>query len=359
MAYILCTSGSTGVPKGVVHTHGSAVSFVDWATRSLGFREDDRFSSHAPFSFDLSILDLFVAIGLGATVVLIDEQAAKDPRSLPAVIDEQRISVWYSVPSALSLMLDYGRLESRDLSSLRVVCFAGEVFPIARLRRLRRLLPGRRMFNLYGPTETNVCTFMRIPDDVPDDRTAPYPIGVACDHCSAMVVDESHRVIDGMGEGELLVRAEGPVMSGYFDDPVATERAMHIDEHGMRWYRTGDMVRIDAAGDYEFVGRRDRMIKKSGYRIELGEIESVLQSEPTVRAAAVVAIAAPEGTRLHAFIESHPGEASGVLRLRAHCATHLPVYMIPDRFSFVDELPRTATGKTDLRAMEGVARESE
>ncbi len=171
LAYILYTSGSTGKPKGVMLSHLAAVSFVDWCSETFQPRPEDTFSSHAPFHFDLSILDLYVSIKHGAGLVLIGEEAGKEPVGLAQLIADYRISVWYSTPSILSLLAQYGRLERHDFSVLRLVLFAGEVFPVPQLRAVKALLPSPGYFNLYGPTETNVCTFHEIPRDIPGDRT--------------------------------------------------------------------------------------------------------------------------------------------------------------------------------------------
>ena len=190
LAYVLYTSGSTGKPKGVMLSHANAFTFLDWCDETLGPRPDDRFSSHAPFHFDLSVFDLFVSCRHAATLVLIGESLGKDPARLGAFLAERRISVWYSAPSILALMTEYGGLDRAGAVAPRVVLFAGEVFPIAPLRRLRALWPASEFWNLYGPTETNVCTAYRVPDTIPDDRTTPFPIGTACPPLLGRVVDE-------------------------------------------------------------------------------------------------------------------------------------------------------------------------
>ena len=179
LAYILYTSGSTGEPKGVMHSNASAGAFVQWCSETFRPRPEDRFSSHAPFHFDLSILDLFVPLSNGAAVVLIGEEDGRNPRALAPLIVASRISVWYSTPSVLRLLVEYGGLEEHHTSDLRLVLFAGEVFAPRHLRELQGFWAGPRYFNLYGPTETNVCTFHEIPSLVPPEREMPYPIGKA------------------------------------------------------------------------------------------------------------------------------------------------------------------------------------
>ncbi len=177
LAYILYTSGSTGKPKGVMLSHRNATSYVDWCSTVLSPTEHDRFSSHAPFHFDLSILDLYVPLKHGATVVLIDADRGKEPVGLAQAIAERRLTVWYSTPTILTLLAQLGRMERNDYSALRLVLFAGEVFPVKHLREVMKRLPHSTYYNLYGPTETNVCTYHRIPDEIDETRTMPFPIG--------------------------------------------------------------------------------------------------------------------------------------------------------------------------------------
>jgi amino acid adenylation domain-containing protein len=347
LAYILYTSGSTGKPKGVMHTHDSARCFVDWCSETLEPTPADRFSSHAPFHFDLSILDLYVPLAHGAAVVLIGEEEGKNPLRLASVIAEAGISVWYSTPSVLRLLVEYGGPAIHDAADLRLVLFAGEVFAPRHLRRLQMLLPGRRYFNLYGPTETNVCTYYEVIHDVPPDRVEPYPIGKPITGDQTLVVDKENRTVIPGYEGELLVSG-GTVMKGYWNRPDLNNRVFHVDRAGFRWYRTGDLVRTNEDGDYVFLGRADRMIKRRGYRIELGEIEAALYRDPDVKEAAVVAVPdSEEGVRVWAFLSWSNSDRPSMIRLKRFCAENLPLYMVPDRFTFVDELPKTSTDKID------------
>ena len=274
------------MPKGVMLTHENAVSFVDWCSSVFEPTDADRFSSHAPFHFDLSILDIYVSIKHGATLFLISEELGKNPKELARFIGTHRLTVWYSTPSILTLLMQYGSLEAVDASGLRLVLFAGEVFPVKHLREVLRRWPAPVYYNLYGPTETNVCTFARIPADIPADRDTPYPIGFACDHCTALVLEEDgHEVASG--EEGLLYMSGPSVFQGYWNRPEVN-RTLFLERDGRRWYNTGDLVRWDPADGYVYLGRRDRMVKRRGYRIELGEIERALYLHPRVREAAVI-----------------------------------------------------------------------
>jgi amino acid adenylation domain-containing protein len=340
LAYILYTSGSTGRPKGVMLTHRNALAFVEWTVERFGVSAEDRLSSHAPFHFDLSIFDLYGASLAGASLHLLAPGEEGLGASMAAAIARERISVWYSVPSALTLLA--GAADPAQLESLRVVLFAGEVFPIKHLRRLRELVPDAALANLYGPTETNVVTY-HVADELPDGDE-PLPIGRACDHADCFALDDAGRRVEPGGTGELWVR--GPtVMQGYWGDPELTAERLHDGA-----YRTGDLVRVLPEGGFDFVGRRDHQVKIRGYRIELGEIETVLLGHPRVAEVAVVTVPDERlGNRLVAFV-AVDGEV-GETELRGHCAKALPRYMVPAAIGVEGELPHTSTGKIDRQAL--------
>jgi amino acid adenylation domain-containing protein len=350
LAYILYTSGSTGKPKGVMLSHLNATSFVDWCIDTFEPQHGDRFSSHAPLHFDLSIFDLYVAFGSGGTLVLIPEEIGKEPVKLASLIADSQISIWYSAPSILSLLVQYGNLEKYDYSSLRMILFAGEVFPVKHLRSLTTRLPKRRYFNLYGPTETNVCTFYEVPSIIPEHRTEPFPIGKTCKHLQGRVLDEEGREITQGERGELCIA--GPaVMQGYWNLPEQSGRAFW-NADGSRWYRTGDVVVESPDGNYVYIGRRDRMVKRRGYRVELGEIEAGLYRHPAIKEAAVVALPDQEaGVRIRAFVSCQDGKRPSIIEMKRFCMEVLPPYMIPDVFSFEESLPKTSTDKIDYQRL--------
>lgn len=349
LAYILYTSGSTGRPKGVMISHRNAECFVDWCSQVLEPVATDRFSSHAPLHFDLSILDVYTPLAHGATLVLVGESLGKDPVRLAAFIADRQLTVWYSTPSILSLLSEYGNLASLHFESLRLVIFAGEVFPIAHLRRLHALLPRPRYLNLYGPTETNVCTWYELPPEIEPDRTDPYPIGIVCSHYAGRVARDDGSPVQAGDEGELLIAGPG-VMQGYWGLDEQTAHAFtRVD--GERWYRTGDLVAELPDGNLEFHGRKDRMVKKRGYRVELGEIESCLYEHPGVREVAVVAVSASDGIAIRAHLATRDGGKLSLIQLKQFCAARLPVYMVPDGFRFHDSLPKTSTDKIDYQTL--------
>jgi amino acid adenylation domain-containing protein len=352
LAYILYTSGSTGRPKGVMLSHGNAACFIDWCSEVFQPTGHDRFSSHAPFHFDLSILDIYVSLKHGATLVLVKEQLGKEPARLAPWIAEKKITIWYSAPSILSLLAQFGKLEQHDYSSLRLVLFAGEVFPIKYLKLLKSLWLHPGYFNLYGPTETNVCTFYEVPHRIPQSQTEPIPIGKACPYCQPLVVDELGAEVARRAKGELCIA--GPsVMEGYWNLPENTAKAF-LSGHDARWYRTGDIVVELPDGNYKFLGRRDRMIKKRGYRIELGEIEVALYQHPAIKEAAVLAFANDDGVPIKAFTSTRDGSKLSIIELKKFCSENLPLYMVPDIFCSLESLPKTSTDKIDYQKLKSL-----
>ncbi len=349
-AYLLYTSGSTGDPKGVILSHRNAMSFVEWAVATVGVGADDRLSNHAPHHFDLSVFDIYAAFRAGASVVPVPKATAMFPTELTRWIGDQRITIWYSVPSALIRLLRRGSFAEAEFPSLRTVIFAGEVFPVKYLRGVMDCVPRAEFLNWYGPTETNVCTHYRVPRPL-DTSQASIPIGRACRNTEVFAVDADDRPIEVGEEGELVVR--GPtVMLGYWGLSEKTARQMLQDPRHSAYrdelYRTGDVVRLEENGDYTFVGRRDHLVKSRGYRIELGEIEAVLYQHASIGEAAAIAIPDDEiGARLAAVLVSSEGGDLDESEVRAFCTARLPRYMVPERFVMRTTLPRTSTGKID------------
>lgn len=354
LAYILYTSGSTGEPKGVMLTHRHALTFIDWACDAFRITDSDRLSNHAPLHFDLSILDIFCAIKAGATVILVPERLSTFPVRLAEFIHQEGITIWYSVPSALTLLVLHGQLQRFPFERLRTVLFAGEVLPVKYLRTLMQAIPHAEFYNLYGPTETNVCTFYKVPS-LAQDRVQPIPIGKACANADVFALNDRGLPI-GLGEeGELYVRGS-LLTKGYWGDPQRTQQVLvrnprqpHFEE---QVYRTGDIVTVDEDGNYILIGRRDHMVKSRGYRIELGEIETALNSHPRIREAAAVAVPDEQvGNRIKAVVVLDSSDGLTAADLKRFCANRIPHYMVPDTIEFRSILPKTSTGKIDRKLL--------
>jgi amino acid adenylation domain-containing protein len=355
LAYVLYTSGSTGEPKGVMLSHRNALAFVEWAATTFQVSRDDRLANHAPFHFDLSTFDLYAAALAGAAVHPVPPRLAPFPAAVAQSWCEQRLTVWYCTPSTLVLLLAHGGLAALDLSFLRVLLFAGEVMPVKHLRQLMALAPQARFANLYGPTETNVCTWYEVA--APPAGDAPLPIGRACCEDETFILDDQLGPVPDGGVGTLWVRG-ATVMQGYWGRPERTALVLQPIEVGPGLtdlaYCTGDLVRRRPDGDLEFLGRRDHQVKTRGYRVELGEVEAALNAHPAVAEGVVVAVPDAEITnRLQAVVVLHPGASASDAELRQHCALTLPRYMVPEHVELRAQLPRTSSGKVDRRAIAG------
>ena len=320
-------------------------------------RRDGRRSplQHAPFNFDLSVFDIFVAVKAGAAISLVPEGLAVFPLQLSAFIQDQKITVWYSVPMVLTLLQARGKLEGRDLSALRWMLFAGEVFPTKHLRALMEKLPHPRYANLYGPTETNVCAWYEV-EPLSPEQTAAIPIGKACANTDLIAIGADGKRVTTPGEEGLLYARGSTVMQGYFGRPENTAASFIPNPFAVgreeKLYCTGDWVTPDAKGNYLFIGRKDHMIKTRGYRVELGEIEVVMVAHPAIEEA--VALPIPDeavGNTINAVATLADGASLDSAELKRHCAEKLPAYMVPEKIEFRKSLPRTDNGKIDRRRL--------
>lgn len=355
LAYILYTSGSTGTPKGIMHTHRSGLSFAEWAVQTYQITPSDRISNHAPLHFDLSTFDFFASAIASATTVIVPEGITKLPASMAKWIQDEKITIWYSVPFALIQMLDRGGLNSKDLSSIRWVLFAGEPFPTKHLRTLMKTIPWARFSNLYGPTETNVCTYYHVPS-LSEESDEPIPIGVVCENTEDLVVDGEGNPLPHGEIGELLIRG-GTVMKGYWGRPDLTEKGFFrrpmFGYSEDIFYCTGDLVQKMPDGNYKFLGRKDRQIKTRGYRVELDEVEAALLSHPAVHEAAAYPVPDVEGSNLiEAAVILVEGGILETDDLIKHLSGRLPNYAIPAKITISDDFPRTSTGKINRRELQ-------
>ncbi len=329
IAAILYTSGSTGRPKGVALTHRAMHNFADWARLTFGLSADDRIASLAPFHFDLSVFDLFSSLAAGASVHFMPAQLTLAPTRLSHWLQTQEITCWYTVPSLLSFLALKGDLANTTLPKLRTLLFAGEVFPSAQLIRLAEQLPQVELYNLFGPTETNVCCYWPV-ERRRLQADQPIPIGIpACD--AKLQIDPE--------TGELLVDCPNN-FAGYWQNGalhrISTDNA----------YRSGDRVSLNEFGEYCYHGRLDRMLKCSGYRVEPAEIEQIIRQSPLVEDCAVIGLPDPtSGQRPAAVIVFKA--AHQLAQLLPSLKTQLPHYMQPTKVLVKEHLPRLSNGKID------------
>ena len=350
LAYVLGTSGSTGRPKGVAVSHRAALAFVEWAAAAFELSRSDVVAWQAPLQFDLSVFDLFATVRAGARICVAPPGTSAFPASLAELLERERVTTCYATPSALMRLSRHGDLGRRDLSALRQVLFAGEPFPAPRLRELMQQLPRARFHNLYGPTETNVCTWH--PLEGPPAGDAPLPIGRPCAGDDVEVLGEDGTPVPPGAIGELAVG--GPtLMDGYWNDAAATRQVLRRDRSGTLRCFTGDLGRCRPDGVLEFHGRRDAMIKTRGWRVEPGEIEAALHEHPAVEEALVVPVADEElGHRIHAAVVVGAGRAVDEPELQRFCAERLPACMRPETIAVLrGPLPRTPSGKLDRQAI--------
>ena len=334
IAAILYTSGSSGTPKGVALSYRAMHNFADWAAETFAINANERIASLTPFHFDLSIFDLFSSLCRGASVHFIPSRLTLSPNRLTAWLSHNNITCWYTVPSILSFIALKGALETTPLPDLKQILFAGEVFPTANLIKLTERLPNVQFFNLYGPTETNVCCYW------PVERKrliADQPIPIGSPACNSTLEITA-------ATGELLVKGKNN-FSGYWHQGSLTN-AMPDES----WYHTGDRVSRNKHGEYCYHGRLDRMLKCSGYRVEPAEIESVINRLDAVDNCAVIGISDPgSGQRPAAAVvlKANVKLADIIKPLRQT----LPSYMQPCRFLALESLPALTNGKIDYLAI--------
>lgn len=334
LATILYTSGSTGIPKGVALSHQALLNFAHWAQVTFELHNNDQVASLAPFCFDLSIFDLFASTLAGACIHFIPTRLTLSPSKLSQWLQQQQISIWYTVPSILHFLALKGQLVKTPLPHLSRLLFAGEVFPTPGLIALQQQLPHTRLFNLYGPTETNVCCYWPVDQEFLQ-LDQPIPIGQPA--CGAkLAIDADNQ--------QLLVNSQSN-FSGYWH-----QGRLANDTAPSQWLQTGDRVSLNTVGDYLYHGRMDRMLKCSGYRVEPSEIETIIHQVPGVSHCAVVGL--PD------FGSGQRPAAAVVLTKQGNLACvqqtlrqQLPPYMQPGRLISCDQLPCLNNGKLDYQAL--------
>ncbi|RMB84899.1 non-ribosomal peptide synthetase [Streptomyces shenzhenensis] len=347
-AYVLFTSGSTGLPKGVEVPHRAVVNTLDAMEEQLGLGPSDRTLAISALDFDLATWDIFAPLSLGGQVVAVGQEHRRDAHHWARLVRTQGVTLVQCVPALLDLLMAAGDDEGAEGlgTSLRLVLLGGDWVGLDQPARLRALVPGCRFVALGGMTEAAVhSTVFEVEETDPAWKSVPY--GVPLRNMRARVVDGRGRDCPDLVPGELWIGGPG-VATGYRADPERTaERFVEYD--GERWYRSGDLARYRPDGVLEFLGRADHQVKIGGHRIELGEVESALEDDPAVLHAVATVLDTP--VRHLAAAVSARGAAPGPDAVRARAAERLPAYMVPERVLVLDDLPLTANGKLDRAAV--------
>lgn len=353
-AYILFTSGSTGMPKGTVISHRALISYINWVTEEFGFDETTSFGSQTPLYFSMSVTDFYSTIKCGCTYNIIPKANFSFPLNLIKYLNENKINTIYWVPTAISILSNWKAFDVEKPKYLKTVLFAGEVMPTKQLNYWIKNLDGVKFANLFGPTETtDICTFYVVDREFADDES--LPIGIACDNCDVFIVNEKgERAADGE-EGELYARTTF-MADGYYKNPEKTNEAFVQNPLNSNYpekvYKTGDIVKYNDKGELIYISRKDFQIKRMGYRIELGEIEAGANSVAKVKACAC--IYDKDEDCLALIYEGAVKDTSVILEA---VKNKVPSYMTPDKVLRIKEMPKNANGKIDRKALQSLYKE--
>ena len=341
--YIVFTSGSTGIPKGVAACHRSVIDYVEQLSEILGFGEDTVFGSQTPLYFDACLKEVYSTLKFGATTYLIPKNLFSMPVALVEYLNTHRVNTVCWVVSALTMVSAFGAFETVKPEYLHTIAFGSEVFPIKQLKLWQEALPHAVFTNLYGPTEgTGMCCYYRVEREFADDEV--IPIGHPFPNREILLLTEDGKPAPQGGQGEICIRGTSLTL-GYYNDPVRTGEAFVQNPLNSAYpeliYRTGDMGRYNEAGELVFVSRKDYQIKHMGHRIELGEIEVNVDMLPEIRMSACI-----YDTEKSKIVLCYVGDISEK-ELTVALRSRLPRYMLPNRMLKLDQMPLTANGKLD------------
>jgi len=346
--YVLFTSGSTGVPKGVMIPHRAVIDYLEWITKKFDFQFQDVIGNQGELFFDLSVQDVYAPILCGCKTILLPRNIFASPAELVCQMKEKGITLTFWIPSAYGLVANLDGMRAAVPTSLRVAMACGEVMPCKQLNYWRKHLPDTMFVNLYGPTEAAVaCTYYIVNRTFHDEES--LPIGVPCENTDILVLDEENRLVDkeNGGIGELCIRGSSLAL-GYYGNPEMTEAAFVQNPCNSVYkeiiYRTGDLVYYGTDGNLMYVSRKDFQIKHLGYRIELGEIEAAAGLVEGVEECACIYDNLKK--RILLFYTGKPWDGKNFKEV---LAKRLPHYMIPNRIVHLEVMPHNRNGKLDRR----------
>lgn len=341
--YALFTSGSTGIPKGVVITHQSVVNLTEWYTETFDISHQEIMGNQAPFYFDSSVKDIYAVLKTGATMEIIPKQLFSFPLKLMEYVAEKQVNYIDWVPSAFCIVANTGTLEKVVPETLKKIAFCGEIMPTKQYNMWRKKYPNALFANIYGPTEATVdCTYYIVDREFADDE--PLPIGYPCRNTDIFILNED-RLADEGEAGELCIRGRC-LAPGYYNNPEKTEEAFiqnplnpHYPE---KIYKTGDVAKYNEYGEIVFLARKDHQIKHMGHRIELGEIETAVNSIDLLENGAC--IYDTESQKIVLFYCGKEATQSYILK---KLRDKVPKYMFPNVMILLEEMPHTLNGKID------------
>ena len=352
--YILFTSGSTGEPKGVVITLGNLEHFLEWMLAEQHFEpQSETFLNQAPFSFDLSVMDLYCSLVTGGTLFSVTKDHVANLKRLYEAFHVSQLTTWVSTPSFAQMCLIERSFAEPMLPTLRRFLFCGETLAPETASQLLERFPRAEVWNTYGPTEATVATTSVRVDRALLEKCSPLPVGRAMPGTQVIILDEQRQRVAEGERGEIVI-AGANVSPGYLGRPDLTERAF-FKYDGAPAYRTGDWGR-EREGQIFFEGRMDSQVKVNGYRIELGDLEANLRALPEIADAVVLPVVKQERIDALAAIVVLAVEKTGsdfefTAKLKARLGERLPAYMVPRKFLYVDAFPMTANGKADRRKL--------
>ncbi len=344
-AYIMHTSGSTGVPKGVTVSHRGVIDYIEWIVDTFPVTEKSVIGMQSAFHFDNSVFDMFAALYTGAKTYLIPEALFMYPDKLTEFLADEKISVIFWVPTVMINVANSGALEKTPLPDLELILFAGEVMPNTQLNIWRKHLPRCMYVNMYGPTEsTDIATYYIVDRDYENHEV--LPIGIPCANMKALILNDENKMCETGEQGELCIGGSG-IALGYWNAPDLSAKVFVQNPlnpyYNERIYRTGDLVYKNEEGNIIFLGRRDSQIKLRGNRIEMGDIEAAAAAVEGIKSACALFDAPKQEIVL--FIETDA--QINARKFKMTLQGYIPKYMVPARIVTMEHFPHTPSGKID------------